>query len=66
MKEVEKEHLDHDTDEIEHCVEADDNDAIVSDEPNMVPSALPGEPNNQMVGPHLPLLPTIGIPPLIH
>ncbi len=45
MKEVERECLDHDTDEIEHCVEAHDDDAIVSDEPNMVPSALPGAPN---------------------
>jgi hypothetical protein len=44
MKEVEREHLDHDTDEIEHCVEANDDDAIVRDEPNMVPSALPGAP----------------------
>jgi hypothetical protein len=45
MKEVEREHLDHDTDEIEHCVEVDDDDAIICDEPNMVPSALPGAPN---------------------
>ena len=45
MKEVEREHLDHDTDEIEHCVEANDDDAIICDEPNMVPSALPGAPN---------------------
>jgi hypothetical protein len=45
MKEVERERLDHDTDEIEHCVEADDDDAIACDEPNMVPSALPGAPN---------------------
>ncbi len=29
MKEVEREHLDHDTDKIEHCVEANDDDAIV-------------------------------------
>jgi hypothetical protein len=45
MKKVEREHLDHDTDEMEHCVEADDDDAIVCDKPNMVPSALPGAPN---------------------
>ncbi len=42
---MERECLDHDTDEIEHCVEANDDDAIVCDEPNMVPSALPGAPN---------------------
>jgi hypothetical protein len=35
MKEVERECLDHDADEIEHCVEADDDDAIACDEPNM-------------------------------
>jgi hypothetical protein len=45
MKEVEREHLDHDADEIEHCVEANDDDAIICDEPNMVPSAFPGAPN---------------------
>jgi hypothetical protein len=45
MTEVEREHLDHDTYKIEHCVEANDDDAIVCDEPNMVPSALPGHPN---------------------
>jgi hypothetical protein len=45
MKDVEREHLDHDTDEIENCVEADDDDAIICDDPNMVPSALPGAPN---------------------
>ncbi len=63
MKEVEREHLDHDTDEIEHCVEANDDDAIVCGEPNMVPSALPGAPNGWSPP---PLLPIIGIPPLIH
>jgi hypothetical protein len=45
IKEVERERLDHDTDEIEHCVEANDDDAFVCDESNMVPSALPGAPN---------------------
>ncbi len=45
MKEVEREHLDHDTDEIEHCVEANDDDVIICDEPNMVPSAFPGASN---------------------
>jgi hypothetical protein len=45
MKEVERERLDHDTDEIENCVQADDDDTIVCDEPNMVPSVLPGAPN---------------------
>ncbi len=45
MKEMEREHLDHDTFEIEHCVEADDDDAIICDESNMVPPALPGAPN---------------------
>jgi hypothetical protein len=39
MKEVDREHLDHDTYEIEHCVEANDDNAIICDEPNMVPSA---------------------------
>jgi hypothetical protein len=52
MKEVEREHLNHDTDEIEHCVEADDDDAIACDEPNMVSSALPGAPNGW--SPHSP------------
>ena len=45
MKEVEREHLDDDTDEIEHCVEANNDNAFICDEPNMVPSALPGAPN---------------------
>ncbi len=45
MKEVERERLDHDTYETEHCVEANDDDAIICDEPNMVPSALPGATN---------------------
>ncbi len=41
-----REHLDHDTDDIEHCVEANDDDAIICDEPNIVPSALPGATNH--------------------
>ncbi len=45
MKEVERERLDHDTDKIKHCVEANDDNAIVCDEPNMVPSAFSGAPN---------------------
>ncbi len=45
MKEVERERIDHDTDGIEHCVEAYDDDAIACDEPNMVPSELPGALN---------------------
>jgi hypothetical protein len=36
MKEVERDHLDHDTYEIKHCVEANYDDAFVCDEPNMV------------------------------
>jgi hypothetical protein len=35
MKKVKRECLDYDTDEIEHCVEAGDDDAIICDEPNI-------------------------------
>jgi hypothetical protein len=46
MKEVEREHLEHDAQEIEHDVEVDDDDACVCDKTNNVQSTLFGAPND--------------------
>jgi hypothetical protein len=44
MKEVEREHLEHDAQEIEHDVEVDEDDACVCEETNDVQSTLFGAP----------------------
>jgi len=44
MKEVEREHLEHDAQEIEHDIEVDDDDAVVCDKTNNVQSTLFGSP----------------------
>ncbi len=44
MKEVEREHLEHDAQEIEHDVEVDDDDACVCEETNDVQCTLFGAP----------------------
>ncbi len=41
---MERERLDHDVDEIDHCVEVDDDDAIVCEKPKMKVFGLLGAP----------------------
>jgi hypothetical protein len=62
MKEVERERLEHDAQEIEHDIEVDDDDAAVCDETNNDQSTLFGHPR---VGHHQVNL-RIGSQKLVH